>query len=70
MGIKQVGAPSGIDKEFIVTSASVAALPLSATAVSDGSWCHVIDAGIYGRFFADGGATGHWYDSATGAVIV
>lgn len=70
MGIKQIGAPTGIDKEFIVTDAAKASLPVTATEVADGSWCHIIDKGIYGRFFADGGATGKWYDSATGTVIV
>lgn len=70
MGIKQIGAPVGNYKEYITTNATKATLPVDAATVADGSWCHIVDTGVFGRFFANGGTTGHWYDSASGAVIV
>lgn len=70
MAATQVGAPVGNYREYVVLNANVSTLPVTAAAVADGSWCHIVDTGVFGRFFANGGATGHWYDSASGAVIV
>lgn len=61
--MQRTGKPDPQYVEFILADSEKATLPL--TDVYVGSWCHIVDTGVFGRFY-----NGHWYDSTTGAVIV
>lgn len=49
--------------ERIIKASGIASLPV--TGIPDGGFVHVVDTAVYGRFLTD-----HWYNMATGAVIV